>query len=257
MKNRDTNHRSKQISESNFSDDQLEQRLAREVAAVERWTSAIRINATESFRQRNERLKSFVIAADLIDNLLQDKIEVLMAMNVFKGIVRTEELEDTGLPTGLFTSKIISLKVPHSPTCPAKVELAFQICHDSKIEDLIVDYKLQIIPIFFNFENEHQTTVPFADVNGTAICEWIDDRMVDFSRAFFQIRLHDQYHKKQMVTDPVMNMQFPQSLAFGTAEQDGRTVYFLTKESMLDFENGVSKFHSSATRIDPNANHCI
>jgi hypothetical protein len=235
----------------------LERRLESEVPADEKWVAAMRTQASESYWQRTERLTSFVAAATQIDNLLQDKIAVLKALKVFKDIVRTEKLECTDLPAGLYTSKLISLQVPHSSSCPAKVELTFDIRHDRTIENAFVDYKLQIIPEFFKFDSGKQITIPFEEAKGKTICDWIDDSMVDCSKAFFQIRLHEQYRKNQLVTDPVTNIQFPQALAFGSTKQQGKTMHFLTRESMLEFENGPLNFRTPATRIGANANHCI
>lgn len=242
---------------SKSSSDKLKLRLASEVSAVERWASALRIHATETFRQRKERLGSFVAAANQIDSLLEDKIAVLMSLNVFKTIARTEKLQDAGLPDGLFSSKTVHLIVPHSAACPAKVELTFDISCDSTIENAIVDYKLQIIPVFFKFNRDDQITVPFKDAKGKTVFDWMDDKMVEFSKTFFQIRMHDQYQKDHMATDPVMNIQFPIALAVGSNEQNGRVFHFFTEESMLEFENGPLSFPTSALRIDPNANHCI
>lgn len=260
MKNGKTNQnarRSEGITSNNSSNDKLEQRLASEVSAVERWASAMRTQATEAFRQRKERLASFAAVANQIDSVLKDKIEVLMSLNVFKTIARTEKLEGTGLPAGLFSSKTVHFKVPHSSACPAKVELTFEISHDSTIENAIVDYKLQIIPVFFKFNRVDQITVPFKDAKGKTVFDWMDDKMVEFSKTFFQIRMHDQYQKDHMATDPVMNIQFPIALAVGSNEQNGRVLHFFTKESMLEFENGPLSFPTSALRIGPNANHCI
>lgn len=262
MKNDKPNQIPSEETNSKRSNDKLEQRLAFEVSAVERWASAMRTQATEAFRQRNERLASFVVAANQIDCLLEDKIAVLMSLNVFKTIARTEKLQGTGLPTGLFSSKTVHLSVPHSVTCPAKVELTFDISCDGTNENAIVNYKLQIIPVFFEFDKQDQISVPFKDAKGKAIFDWMDDKMVEFSKAFFQIRMHDQYQKNHMATDPIMNIRFPIALAFGSNEQNGRVFHFLTKGSMIEFENGPLSFSTSALRISPNgispnANHCI
>ena len=260
MKNGKTNQnarRSEETTSNNSSNDKLEQRLASEVSAVERWASAMRTQANETFQQRKERLGSFVAAANQIDSLLKDKIALLMSLNVFKTIARTEKLQDTGLPDGLFSSKTVHLIVPYSAACPAKVELTFEISHDSTIENAIVTCKLQIIPVFFKFNSGNQITVPFKDAKGKTVFDWMDDRMVEFSKAFFQIRMRDQYQKNHMAMDPVMNIQFPKAPAFGSIEQNGCVFHFYTKESMLEFEHRPLSFLTSVSRIDPNANHCI
>jgi hypothetical protein len=111
--------------------------------------------------------------------------------------------------------------------------------------------------VFFKFEDASRIVVPFAQANGELVAQWIDDRIVEFTKAFFQIRFHDQYQKNHMVTDPVLNIQFPKTFAFGTKKQNGTVFHFYTKESMLKFQDAPLNLLTPFTGIDPSANHCI
>ena len=257
MKNKDTNQRSKQISASNSSNDQLEQRLASEVSSVEARIESIRQQAAETARQRNAGLDCFVAAVNQFDALLQTKINALTTKNVLKEITRTEKHDRAGLPDGFLSGMAITYDVPHSSECPAKVEATFDIHYDGLGGNAVVNYSLHIIPVFFKFENTSRIVVPFAQANGGLVAQWIDDRIVELTKAFFQIRFHDQYQKNHMVTDPVLNIQFPKAFAFGTKEQNGSVFHFYTKESMLKFQDAPLNLLTSFTGIDPSANHCI
>ncbi len=257
MKNKDTNQPSKQIFASNSSNDQLEQRLASEVSSVEARIESIRQQAAETARQRNVGLESFVAAVNQFDALLQTKINALTTKNVLKEIIRTEKHYRAGLPDGLFSGMAITYDVPHSSECPAKVEATFDIHYDGLGENAVVNYSLHIIPVFFKFENASRIVVPFTQANGELVAQWIDDRIVEFTKAFFQIRFHDQYQKNHMVTDPVLNIQFPKAFAFGNKERNGTVFHFYTKESMLKFQDAPLNLLTSITGIDPSANHCI
>lgn len=257
MKNKDTNPQPKHVSANNSSNGQLEQRLASEVSSVEARIESKRQQATETARQRNSGLDSFVNAANQFDTLLQTKINALTTESVLKEITRAKKYDRAGLPDGLFSGMAITYDVPHSSDCPAKVEATFDIHFDGLGENAVVNYSLQIIPVFFKFENTSRTVVPFAQANGELIAQWIDDRIVEFAKAFFQVRFHDQYQKNHMVTDPVLNIQFPKTFAFGTKEQNGTVFHFYTKESMLKFQDAPLNLLTSFTEIDPSAKHCI
>jgi hypothetical protein len=257
MKNKDTNQRSIPISASDASNDQLERRLASEVSSVEARIESMRQQAAESVRQRNAGLDTFVAAVNQIDALLQTKIAALTTENVLRELTRTEKYYRAGLPDGLFSGMAITYSMPHSSECPAKVEQTFDIQYDGLGENAVVNYSLQIIPVFFKFENASRIVVPFAQVNGELFTQWIDDRIVEFTKAFFKIRFHDQYQKNHMVTDPVLNIQFPKAFAVGSQEQNGTVFHFYTKESRLKFQDAPLNLLTSFTGVDPSANHCI
>lgn len=257
MKNEDANPRSKQISASGCSNDQLERRLASEGSSVEARIESIRQRAAETARQRNAGLESFVAAVNQIDALLKTKINAWTTKNVLKEITRTEKHCRAGLPDGLFSCMAITYDVPHSSECPAKVEVIFDIHYDGLGKNAVVNYYLHVFPVFVNFENKSRIVVPFAQANGGPVDQWIDDRIVEFTNAFLQIRAHNQDQKNHMVTEPVLNIQFPKAFAFGTKKQNGTVFHFYTKESMLKFQDAPLYLLTSFMGIDPNANHCI
>ena len=63
--------------------------------------------------------------------------------------------------------------------------------------------------------------------------------------------------KNHMATDPVMNIKFPKSVAFGINMQLGSIFPRNTKKSMLAFEDAPLNLLTCFKGIDPNANHCI
>ena len=124
--------------------------------------------------------------------------------------------------------------------------MSFRLGHDGPVENAIMDYRLEILPIFFKFDSHDQLVIPINHPNEGAIAEWIEDKLVGFTQAFFELYFHNQYQQKHLETDVVMNIRFPKAHAAGKKEYDRRTYYFYTDESLLAFERDPSAYVATA-----------
>lgn len=124
--------------------------------------------------------------------------------------------------------------------------MSFRLGHDGPVENAIMDYRLEIFPIFFKFDSHHQLIVPIDHPNEGAIAEWIEDKLVGFTQTFFELHFHDQYQQKHLEPDLVMNIRFPKADAAGKEEHEGRTYYFYTNESLRAFEKDPSAYVATA-----------
>ena len=59
-----------------------------------------------------------------------------------------------------FHGRTTTLSVPSSDACSGKVELSFRLGHDGPIENAIMDYRLEILPIFIKFDSHDQLVIP-------------------------------------------------------------------------------------------------
>jgi hypothetical protein len=126
--------------------DRLVQRLSAEVAAASERIHLLQTEATQVFRDHEQRFKRFVALADRVRAILQPRIEALTEVNVFKDIQRSLRLERQGAEGRALHEETITLSVPYSEECPAKVVLSFRVGHDGPIENAVIEYGLQIIP---------------------------------------------------------------------------------------------------------------
>jgi YHS domain-containing protein len=114
--------------------------------------------------------------------------------------------------------------------------------HDGPIENAIIDYRLEILPIFIKFDSHDQLVIPIDDPSEDTIATWIDDKLVGFTRTYFEMYFTEQYQKQSFVMDHVMNIRFPSAFAAGETEYQGRTYHFYTKESLQAFEKAPSEY---------------
>jgi YHS domain-containing protein len=222
--------------------DPLVERLAAEVAAATERIHSLQAEAAEAFVGQEQRFMRFVALAERIQAILQPRIEAFSNLNVFKNVKKTVSLDPRGGKERGFHGRTTTLSVPSSDACSGKVELSFRLGHDGPIENAIIDYHLEILPIFIKFDSHDQLVIPIDGFSEDALAAWIDDKLVGFTRTFFEMYFTEQYQQQSFEMDPVMNIRFPRAFAAGEKEYKGQTYHFYTKESLQAFETAPSKY---------------
>ncbi|RQV97243.1 hypothetical protein EH220_04855 [bacterium] len=222
--------------------DQLIERLSTEVVAATERIHMLQTEAAKVFLGQEQRLMQFVTLAERIHTILQPRIKAFTKVNVFKDIQQDVSLELRGPEARGFHGRTITLSVPSSDACPGKIELSFRLGHDGPIENAIMDFRLEIIPIFIEYDSHDQLVIPIDNPSEGAIATWIDDKLVGFTRTYFEMYFTEQYQKQSFEMDPVMNIRFPRAFAAGAKEYQGQTYHFYTKESFQAFEKAPSEY---------------
>jgi len=220
-------------------------RLDTEVAKVKERIHTLQTEATKVYLEREHRFMQFMDLTKHIHQILQPRIEIFKKLNVFKTLKQSVSLELLGPEERGFHGKKITISIPTSDACSGKVELSFRLGHDGLIENALFDYHLEILPIFIKFESHDQLVIPIDDPSEEAIAAWIDDKLVGFTKTYFEMYFTEQYHLQSFELDPVMRIRFPRAFAAGKIEYQGQRYYFYTNESLQDFETDPSKFVAS------------
>ena len=220
----------------------LVERLAAEVAAATERIHSLQTEAARVFLGQERRFIRFVALADRIHAILQPRIEAFTKVNVFKDIEQGVSLEQRGPEGRGFHGTTTTLSVPSSDACSGKVELSFRVGHDGPIENAIMDYRLEILPIFIKFDSHDRLVIPIENPSEDAIAAWIDDKLVGFTRTYFEMYFTEQYQKKSFEMDPLMSIRFPRAFEAGNMEYQGRTYHFYTNESLQAFEKAPSDY---------------
>ena len=226
--------------------DAFVERLDAEVSTARQRVRSLQTKAAKAFAGQEQRFIDFITVADRVHAILLPRLKAFTKVDVFKNIVQFVSLEGKGLDVRAFHGRTTTLSVPLSDECPANVQLSFRHGHDGPVENAIMDYRLEILPIFFKFDSHDQLIIPISNPNEDAIAGWIEDKLVGFTQSFFELHFHNEYQKKRLTTDPVMSIQFPKAYAAGKKEYQGRTYYFYTDESLLAFANDPSAYVANA-----------
>jgi len=117
----------------------------------------------------------------------------------------------------------------HSARYPASVKLTLSVAHDTEIENLLLVYDLEILPIFFKFEGHDQAAFSLADPNQEQIADWVNDKILAFVDTYLRLEQTDQYQQSSLVTDPVCGMRFRKSIASSQTAHSGHTYFFCSQ----------------------------
>jgi YHS domain-containing protein len=181
----------------------------------------------EAARQETRaRFERFMVIAEQVVVLARGKLERLK-----------EQLEVEVTPAHLQTERFYSRSV----TFDVKTELAgvvklgFRLTHDSDVRRILLDYNLDITPAFFRFNPHARLEVPLEAYDEAAVGTWLDDRIIEFAKAYLELHDTKQHQERAMVSDPVAGISFPKHFAAATLEHDGTTHYFVSEESRREF----------------------
>ena len=204
----------------------LSSRLDAVVAGGRGKVKAFQAEAEATRQQVRERFQEFLPIAERIVAIAREKLERLR-----------ERLQCDVIPSHVQTERLYSRSV----TLDLKSELAgvlrvgFRLTHDADVRHILLDYNLEIIPIFFRFSPHSRLEMPLDAYDEAAVGAWLDDRIVEFANAYVELLSTKQYQDKVLVADPVAGVSFPKYFAAATLDHEGTTYHFLSDETRREF----------------------
>jgi YHS domain-containing protein len=172
-----------------------------------------------------------------------------IARRLMHDIVRPRMLKLAGLFPNAHLSDVdesvgygVVCELNHTPEYPASTELTIGVSADSAVEQAILTYNLQILPIFFKFDGHDQLAVPLSAFDDGAIIAWVDRKLLDFTDTYLQLQDIDQYQRENMVVDPVCGMRINRTIAAATTEHKGRTYYFCAEQCQQKFAEDPERY---------------
>lgn len=215
----------------------LAARILGEVDTAKDRVKTLRKAADQAYDIQSRKCQALGMLAEQAYAILKERIGALLKTEHFADLTFSEkEVSHAGMgPRGF--GKHITIAIPHSDSCLAKVILDFHLDGDLGYDSLVLDYKLEIIPVYLKFKGKDQYTIPVNAFSINAATTWIDDKLVEFVRTYFEIYFSEYYQSKSIVHDPVLNINFPKAFASGVKSYNGTTYYLFTAESQKRFED--------------------
>ncbi|MHC4880443.1 MAG: hypothetical protein ACYTGL_28670 [Planctomycetota bacterium] len=216
--------------------DDFVRRLSEQVAVADEQVRALRAEAHDTFISREKRVKQFVEVADLHYERLLSRLSAFRSVSVFADVIQHNSPEP-----GVSAEKerhhwTASLTFPSSDKRPKTMELSFRIGHDGPVERIVIDYQLTLLPIFFAFEAHDQLSGLPEELDADTVSEWFEAKLLGFTQTYFAVFFHEQYQRDSLVTDPVLRIRFPRSMAVARHDSAGSAYYFYTDDSVERFQ---------------------
>jgi YHS domain-containing protein len=201
----------------------LASRIDAEFAAVEKQFKDGQLERVREYRERRKRLRQldgvFQKLAEAwkprLDTLLQkfgDRVQVTPRLTPSSREAAFEFQSNLG-----------------------RVRLRFSAEADPAVRKVILGYDLEIIPVFFRYQPHAELEFPLDAVDEAAAARWVDDRIVDFVRAYLSMGENDFDAQEHLVEDPVAHVRFPDFAAGATLEWQGQKYYFIGEETRQEF----------------------
>jgi YHS domain-containing protein len=125
----------------------------------------------------------------------------------------------------------------------ARINLRFTASTDRDVRKLVLEYRLEILPILMQFDSQERAEWPLDAIDEQAVADWIDDRIVDFVKSYLMLHENQYYLKDHMVEDPIAEIKLPKYAAAAQFDLDGKRYYFISEETKREFETR----HGAAT----------
>ena len=199
-------------------------RIDQEFTTSKQKLEKFKTEQVEAHRGREQRLELFARDCEKLRWVWKPRLEALARK--FGEVVKVTPRLEPSLREATFEFR----------SNLASIRLRFTVSTDSDVRNLVLDYDLHIIPILMKFERHARIEFPLAAADPRAIGNWIDDRIVDFVRTYLSLGENEYYLKPHMVTDPIAGIEFPKSAAGATLAWKGKTYFFISEETKLEFE---------------------
>lgn len=198
-------------------------RLDAEFRGAEEKVKRYQAEKVKEYEGRQQRLEQFVEICNRLSQVWRPRLESLAAKFKDRIQVAPDISADRRTATFKFQSPL------------AQFHLTFTAMTDEEVRHVVLDYTLDILPILMNFEKHAQLVLPLDNVDPAVVGSWIDDRIIDAVRVYFELHRNANYLKGHLVLDPIANIQFPRFAAAATLEWNGKTFYFIGEETRAEF----------------------
>ena len=205
----------------------LSGRLDAVIAEAQGRVKAFQAEAEQSHRGVQERFQKFLPIAERITAMAREKLERLQEHIKF-------DVKPAHSQTERFYGRSVTLEVQSEMA--GVVRVSFRLGHDRDVTRIMLDYELEIIPVFFRFTPHEHLDVPLEAYDEAAVSKWLDDRVVDFANAYLELHLTKQYQDRVLVSDTVAGITFPKFFAASSLDHGGTTYYFVSDETRREFE---------------------
>jgi YHS domain-containing protein len=201
----------------------LSSRIDAEFAAVEKKVKDMQLERLREYRERRKRLQQLDGVFQKLAGAWKPRLDTLL-QKFGNRVQVTPRLTPSSREAAFeFQSKL------------GRVRLRFSASTDRDVRKVILGYDLEIIPVFFRYQPHAELEFPLDGVDEAAAARWVDDRIVEFVRAYLSMGENEFDTQEHTVEDPVAHVRFPDFAAGATLERQGKKYYFIGEETRQEF----------------------
>jgi YHS domain-containing protein len=212
--------------------DDLERRIKQRLAVSEESRQLRENHLQEAMKIWEDRHARYTAVADrLMQVVVRPRVEKLQS-----------HFENAKLPEARNSRHTCVCEFEHCSRFPATVRLELGITRDGEATTLLVQYKLEIVPVFFRYEGQDQLCTPLEAVQEDKVTAWVEDKIVGFVDTYLQLETADPYQAENVVTDPVCGMRVNKNHAAASLTHQGQVFYFCVEDCRARFAENPSRY---------------
>lgn len=212
---------------------QLEARIRERLTTAQAHRQQSQEKVSREMKEYERRLNQFkAIAKRLLHKVIIPRLKVLA------GLFPNAQLTEGGSKT----THLCDCNFDHTPEFPASTKLEISILPDDQIKCIVINYKLEILPVFFEFDREDRLEFPLDEMKEQAVASWVNSKLLQFTDTYLKLQLVPQYQEENVVVDPVCGMRINKAAAATTAEHEGQTYYFCVEECRQKFLQAPKRY---------------
>ena len=118
----------------------------------------------------------------------------------------------------------------------ARITLKFMFSHDPEVRNLVLEYRLDVVPILMKIDNHATLELKLENFDQDVAALWLEDQMISFIRTFVELNGNQYYLNDHMVEDVIACVRMPRSVAKESVDWDGHKYYFICADTRREFE---------------------
>jgi YHS domain-containing protein len=210
----------------------LERRIKEKLALSEERQQLQQNHFRQRMAEAEARHERFSTVADrLMQEVIRPRIEKLKAL-----------FENARMPEARKTRHNSCLQFEHTMRFPATAKLEMGVTRDGEIKTVVLQYQLEILPVFFPVEGRDEMTMPLDEVDEAKAAAWVEAKLVQFVDTYLRLETSDHHQERNFVTDPVCGMTVNKAFAPAQMEYRGRTYYFCIPECRARFAETPERY---------------
>ena len=130
----------------------------------------------------------------------------------------------------------------HTSRFPATASLEMGVTRDGEIKTAVLQYELEVLPVFFPVEGRDQLTMPLDQADEEKAAAWVEAKLLQFVDTYLRLESSDHYQQGNMVPDPVCGMRVNKAFAAAQMTYRGQTYYFCVPECRARFAESPERY---------------
>ena len=203
----------------------LERRLKEKLALSEERKQLKQNHVQQRMAEAAARHERYTALADrLTQDVIRPRMEKLLAL-----------FDNARTPEALNSRHTVCCQFEHTDRFPATARLELGVTRDGEIKTVTLEYRLEIIPVFFPVEGRDRLIIELDNVDEGKVAAWVEAKLVQFMDTYLRLETSDSYQEENLVTDPVCGMRVNKAFAHAKTTYRGRTYYFCLPECCARF----------------------